>query len=256
MEQLIRPQYMELPVSYPRVHQVHRGISQKFFRIRTRGNMNLKGKIVSLIYALVLLGCAFFAGFDTFGFAFAIGDGGGQVSLAAGTLLIGTLAGGVGLVIAALGSWTRSQGISLVALVSVFLVLPAQCFMAGRMSTPPGSIHNLECIMACGPGHRPFCHRSSVWRRRGTQAPLNLERNVSLEAVRAFKLIALNEVKVIGSDLKRLLGLSSRQATDTVATATSMAGALWQMATQVPRCRPCIAASLSLRMRSSMLSQH
>ncbi len=66
-------------------------------------------------------------------------------------------------------------------------------------------------------------------------APLNLERNVSLDAVRVFKLIALNEVKAIGSELNRLLGLSSRQATDTVATATSMAGALWQMATPGPQ---------------------
>jgi hypothetical protein len=61
--------------------------------------MNLKGKVASLVYALVLLGCAFFAGFDAFAFAFAIGDGGGQVSLTAGTLLIGKLAGGVGLVL-------------------------------------------------------------------------------------------------------------------------------------------------------------
>lgn len=67
------------------------------------------------------------------------------------------------------------------------------------------------------------------------QAPLNLERNVSLDAVRAFKLIALSEVKAIGSELKRLLGFSIRQATDTVATATSMAGALWQMATPGPQ---------------------
>lgn len=67
------------------------------------------------------------------------------------------------------------------------------------------------------------------------QAPLNLERNVSLDAVRAFKLIALNEVKAIGSELKRRLGLSSRQAADTIATATSMAGALWQMATPGPQ---------------------
>ena len=37
----------------------------------------------------------------------------------------GTLAGGVGLVIAALGSWTRSRGISRIALVSVLVVLPA-----------------------------------------------------------------------------------------------------------------------------------
>jgi AcrR family transcriptional regulator len=69
------------------------------------------------------------------------------------------------------------------------------------------------------------------------QAPLNLERNVSLDAVRTFKLIALDEVKAMGSELKRLLGLSSRQATDTIATATSMAGALWQMATPGPKVR-------------------
>jgi len=67
------------------------------------------------------------------------------------------------------------------------------------------------------------------------QAPLNLERNVSLDAVRAFKLITLNEVKAIGSEMKRRLGLSSRHAIDTVATATSMAGALWQMATPGPQ---------------------
>jgi hypothetical protein len=54
--------------------------------------MNLEGKIVSLVYALLLLGCALFAGFDTFAFAFGTGDGGGQVSLTAGALLIGTFA--------------------------------------------------------------------------------------------------------------------------------------------------------------------
>jgi AcrR family transcriptional regulator len=69
------------------------------------------------------------------------------------------------------------------------------------------------------------------------QAPLNLERNVALDAVRTFKLIALDEVKAMGSELKRLLGLSTRQATDTIATATSMAGALWQMATPGPKVR-------------------
>ncbi|MFE0204150.1 TetR/AcrR family transcriptional regulator [Streptomyces sp. NPDC058985] len=63
------------------------------------------------------------------------------------------------------------------------------------------------------------------------QAPLNLERNVSLEAVRTFKLGTLEEVTRIGAELDRLLGLSEEQAVDTVATATSMAGALWQMAT-------------------------
>jgi hypothetical protein len=87
--------------------------------------MNPTGKIASLIYALVLLGCAFFAGFDTFAFAFAIGDAGGQVGVAAGTLLIGTLVGGAGLAIASLGSWTRWRALSLIALVSALVVLPA-----------------------------------------------------------------------------------------------------------------------------------
>jgi AcrR family transcriptional regulator len=67
------------------------------------------------------------------------------------------------------------------------------------------------------------------------QAPLNLERNVSLDAIRAFKLVALNEVKVIGSELERLLGLSSLHATDTIAAAVCMAGALCQMATPSPQ---------------------
>lgn len=66
------------------------------------------------------------------------------------------------------------------------------------------------------------------------QAPLNLERNVSLESVRAFKLVTLEEVDAIHSTLRELLGLDEEQAVDTIATATSMAGALWQMATPGP----------------------
>lgn len=61
--------------------------------------------------------------------------------------------------------------------------------------------------------------------------PLNLERNASLERIRAFKLIALEEVAAIGAELTRLLGLSRPQPTHVVSTAVSMAGALWQMAT-------------------------
>jgi AcrR family transcriptional regulator len=63
------------------------------------------------------------------------------------------------------------------------------------------------------------------------QAPLNLERNVSIESVRAFKLVTLAEVAAIGAELNRLLGLSEQHCVDVIATATGMAGALWQMAT-------------------------
>ena len=66
------------------------------------------------------------------------------------------------------------------------------------------------------------------------QAPLNLERNVSLDSVREFKLVTLDEVEAIGGELTRLLGLSEQQRVDVIASATSMAGALWQMATPGP----------------------
>ncbi|MEU0286834.1 TetR family transcriptional regulator [Streptomyces sp. NPDC006147] len=69
------------------------------------------------------------------------------------------------------------------------------------------------------------------------QAPLNLERNVSLEAVRDFKLVTLHEVALIGTELNRLLGLDEQQVLDLVSTATGMAGALWQMASPGPRLR-------------------
>jgi AcrR family transcriptional regulator len=66
------------------------------------------------------------------------------------------------------------------------------------------------------------------------QAPLNLERNVSLDSVRSFKLVTLEEVAALSAELERLLGLTELQAVDVIATATSLAGALWQMATPDP----------------------
>src|SRR6476661_1620566 len=63
------------------------------------------------------------------------------------------------------------------------------------------------------------------------QAPLNLERNVSLETVRAFKLVTHNEVDAIVKVMRRLLpGLTERDCIDVIATATSVSGAFWQMA--------------------------
>jgi AcrR family transcriptional regulator len=67
------------------------------------------------------------------------------------------------------------------------------------------------------------------------QAPLNLERNVSLDAVRAFKLVTLAEVDAIVAVVRRVLpGLTARDGVDLIAAATSMAGAFWQMATPGP----------------------
>jgi AcrR family transcriptional regulator len=66
------------------------------------------------------------------------------------------------------------------------------------------------------------------------QAPLNLERNVSIESVRSFKLVTLEEVAAISAELTRIRGLTGQQAVDVIATATSLAGAFWQMATPGP----------------------
>ena len=65
--------------------------------------------------------------------------------------------------------------------------------------------------------------------------PLNLERHVSMESVRDFKLVTHREVDAIIATLCELLpGLTSQQALDVIATATSMAGAQWQMANPGP----------------------
>ena len=67
------------------------------------------------------------------------------------------------------------------------------------------------------------------------QAPLNLERNVSLEAVRAFKLITHNEVDAIVEVMRRVLpGLTQRDCIDVIAAATALSGAFWQMANPGP----------------------
>jgi AcrR family transcriptional regulator len=67
------------------------------------------------------------------------------------------------------------------------------------------------------------------------QAPLNLERRVSLDTVRAFKLVTLAEVEAIVAAVRRLLpGLTERDSVDLIAAATAMSGAFWQMATPGP----------------------
>ncbi len=67
------------------------------------------------------------------------------------------------------------------------------------------------------------------------QAPLNLERNVSLESVRRFKLVTLEEVGLICAELRRLRPrLDEERAVDAIAAATGLAGVLWQMATPGP----------------------
>lgn len=69
------------------------------------------------------------------------------------------------------------------------------------------------------------------------QSPLNLERKVSVEAVRSFKLVAMGEVDAIADALKLYADLTEREAVDFVTTAVNMAGTLWQIASLGPGLR-------------------
>ncbi|WP_405946408.1 TetR/AcrR family transcriptional regulator [Streptomyces prunicolor] len=69
------------------------------------------------------------------------------------------------------------------------------------------------------------------------QAPLNLERNVSLDSVYEFKTVVLGVVASLATELCRILAIAGRAAVDVIATATSMAGALLQMAAPGTRLR-------------------
>jgi AcrR family transcriptional regulator len=67
------------------------------------------------------------------------------------------------------------------------------------------------------------------------QAPLNLERNVSVDAMRAFKLVTHAEVDAIVAVVRRMQpALSERAVIDVIAAATALSGAFWQMATPGP----------------------
>src|SRR5689334_18696902 len=107
----------------------------------------------------------------------------------------------------------------------IFLALAAECWrgwttdvLASWESGPP------EVVLARSFVSRPlFCDLLA-------HIPLNLERNVSFDAVRAYKRTSLAAVRAVAGDLARREGLSETQAYDVVATAAGLAGALWQMA--------------------------
>ncbi|MFD9002318.1 TetR family transcriptional regulator [Streptomyces sp. NPDC059582] len=62
-------------------------------------------------------------------------------------------------------------------------------------------------------------------------APLNLERKVSLDAVRDFKLATLAAREpIVEAAREHLPGLSDDDSVDLIATAVALAGAMWQIA--------------------------
>jgi AcrR family transcriptional regulator len=89
---------------------------------------------------------------------------------------------------------------------------------------PDQTAHEAAVVLAHSLVSRPlFCDLLA-------HTPLNLERNVSLEKVRAFKTRALAGVAEVASALCTATPLRLDQARSVVATAASMAGAMWQMA--------------------------
>ena len=96
---------------------------------------------------------------------------------------------------------------------------------AGLLELPPATPQNVAEVLSRTLVARPFfCDLLA-------HVPLNLERHVSLDAVRDFKLVTHFEVDAIMGTLRdRIPQLSEQQALDLIATATSMAGAQWQMA--------------------------
>jgi len=88
---------------------------------------------------------------------------------------------------------------------------------------PDAAPHRLAEVIAMTLARRPlFCELLA-------HVPLNLERGVSFEAVRTFKLIAIAAVDLVANMLVRF-AIPDPAAHEIVATATAMGGSLWQMA--------------------------
>ncbi|MFB6888564.1 TetR family transcriptional regulator [Kitasatospora sp. NPDC056327] len=97
-----------------------------------------------------------------------------------------------------------------------------------RDSTDPGPAAVARAFAATLAARGPFCDLLA-------HAPLNLERNVSLDAVRDFKLATLAAREPIAAAVRaQLPGLRDQDVVDLVATAVSLAGALWQIANPGP----------------------
>lgn len=93
------------------------------------------------------------------------------------------------------------------------------------------SAHEVAAVLAHSLVARPlFCDLLA-------HTPLNLERNVSLEKVKAFKKRALAAVAEVSAALCTATPLRLDQSRSVIATATSMAAAMWQMAAPGTRLR-------------------
>ena len=118
----------------------------------------------------------------------------------------------------------------------IFLELTAEAWRdwagaihAGLDTAAVGSAGLVADVIARSFGDRPLlCDLVA-------HTPLNLERNVSPEAVRLYKMTSLGTVNEAASLVQRVLpDLTLAECTEFVATLASLAGAVWQMANPAP----------------------
>ena len=114
----------------------------------------------------------------------------------------------------------------------------------GSVHTAGGSVDMAERVadvVAWSFGDRPlFCDLLA-------HAPLNLERNVSPEAVRGYKLISLGAVGEAADVVHRALpDLTEQECREFIAAIASLAGSLWQIANPVPALAAMFAADPDL----------
>lgn len=104
-----------------------------------------------------------------------------------------------------------------------------QAMHAGLDAAVPGSAALVAEVFAHGFSDRPLlCDLIA-------HTPLNLERNVSPEAVRRFKVTSLGAVNEAAGIVRNALPeLTTAECTEFVATLAALAGALWQIANPVP----------------------
>jgi AcrR family transcriptional regulator len=118
----------------------------------------------------------------------------------------------------------------------IFLELTAQAWRswardlhAGLDAAAPGSAGLVADVFARSFSDRPvLCDLIA-------HTPLNLERNVSPQAVRRYKLTSLGVISEAAALVHQVLPeLTLAECTEFVATLASLAGALWQIANPVP----------------------
>jgi AcrR family transcriptional regulator len=104
-----------------------------------------------------------------------------------------------------------------------------QALHAGIVGAAPGSAGLVADIFARSFGDRPLlCDLIA-------HTSLNLERNVSPETVRRYKLTSLGAVSEAAALVQQVLpGLTPAECGEFVATLASLAGSLWQIANPLP----------------------